>query len=73
MSAYDFQIGDWVSYRPPNEPNRPAEIGQVTAWNPSFVFVRYGTDTTSKATLPEALTRLGTKEKNNGNENTDQG
>ena len=65
MSTYDFHVGQAVVYRDPNWPaSVPSEQGVITAINPSFVFVRYGSDTHSKATLDVALTPLN-KGKNN--------
>lgn len=36
------------------------EEGAITSWNDTFVFVRYGADTISKATRPEDLDFVST-------------
>lgn len=45
-------VGRNVTYRPPFEKH---DEGVITSWNRSFVFVRYGSDKTSKATPPSYL------------------
>jgi len=45
----NIKVWDTVTYMPKKE------VGVVTSMNDSFVFVRYGTDTTSKATRREDL------------------
>ena len=44
-------VGRRVAYRPLHD-QRHAEEGFITAWNGSFVFVRYGSDEGSRATHP---------------------
>jgi hypothetical protein len=53
-----FCEGDLVEYRP----HEGAEVdrGFVTSVNASFVFVRFGTDTGSKACDPRDITRVRT-------------
>lgn len=49
-------IGCKVVYRAPHvRANEPGEEGVVTSVNSSYVFVRYGTSTTSAATPAECL------------------
>jgi len=52
------RIGDAVVYEVSNGPrfsDRTFDMGVVTGVNESFVFVRYGGDSHSKATRPEDL------------------
>ncbi len=49
-------IGNAVVYRP--YPDAAPQQGIVTSVNDYFVFVRYGSDTHSKATPPGMLERL---------------
>ncbi len=50
-------IGRSVTYRPREHRPwaGPPEEGVITSVNDSFAFVRYGSDKTSRATLPELL------------------
>jgi len=50
-------IGRKVIYRPGHK-GAPVEEGVITSVNDQFVFVRYGADTGSKATLPRDLESL---------------
>lgn len=50
-----FRPGQSVIYTPPHDPNGGRESGIVTSVTDSFVFVRYGDDTTPKATHPDNL------------------
>lgn len=50
-------IGRKVGYRPPH-PALPAEEGVIASVNDRFVFVRYGSDLTAKATNPRDLTLI---------------
>lgn len=51
-------IGDGVVYHPYAPALDPVEQGVITSVNHRFAFVRYGSDTGSKATSPELLTLL---------------
>jgi hypothetical protein len=49
-------IGKWVVYTPFDGCSKDQkEIGIITSVNESYVFVRYGNELHSKATLPEDL------------------
>lgn len=56
MKTIEFRVGERVVYRP--YPKAKPEEGVVTSINKDFVFVRYGIDTTSKATSPKDLTHI---------------
>jgi hypothetical protein len=58
MEREDLKKGMTVTYVPRNsgEDRSRREVGVVTSWNDSFVFVDYGTGT-SKATSLETLMR----------------
>lgn len=49
-------IGEVVAYRPFAD---SIEQGVITGTSGQFVFVRYGSDVSGKATLPELLTLVG--------------
>ena len=50
------RVGNGVVYRP--RPGAKVEQGTVTSVGETFVFVRYGADTVSKATRPQDLAPL---------------
>lgn len=54
-------IGHGVVYRPRHYPP-DTEQGVITSVNDTYVFVRYGTNTHSKATRPEQLELLTPEE-----------
>lgn len=56
---HQFQLDQKVVYRPPHvRPDQPGEEGVVTSVGRSYIWVRYGSDVHSKATLPELLTPI---------------
>ena len=55
-NPYGLEVGQKVVYRPPHlSPMEPGEEGVITKIGASFVYVRYGDDTHSKATLYAAI------------------
>lgn len=58
IDVRDWHIGERVAYRPVNQPDA-VEVGIITAFNRAYVFVRYGDDPYSKATLRENLEWCG--------------
>jgi hypothetical protein len=48
-------VGRAVEYRPFNRSGVVVDSGIITSTNEAFVFVRYGLDWGSKATMPEDL------------------
>lgn len=46
--------GRYVLYRRPHEPNTP-DVGRITSWNDTYIFVAYGQSVTGVATRPDDL------------------
>lgn len=56
INPTDTDIGRKVIYREPGDfPGAKVEYGRITSLNERFVFVRYGTGSTSAATDPADL------------------
>lgn len=56
MDIDDVQVGDKVVYKAPQL--TVGELGEVTSFNPNYIFVRFGTERYSKAVRASDLTPL---------------